>query len=182
MNSATAAVHSLALGLWAGISAFFLLVVGPGIFEYFSDWLVHPPPGVSVPPKEIATRMAGDLVSRIFPAYFGLQSICALIAAATAWRLARVYGRKHSARAILLSVACAGVLLNAVWLYPKTAETRAQQNRFYDVGDIEGYTATRQRFLRIHGFGLALDATTALIAAVALGLLGPAQSPPSRQQ
>jgi glycerol-3-phosphate acyltransferase PlsY len=96
-------VHQISVALWFG-SVVFFSVAGLLLFQAFEAvalsperpaWLPVVPLYSGTPPegfpeplaREQGSRAAGVAVSAIFPFYFALQSVCAVVALGTAWSL-----------------------------------------------------------------------------------------------
>jgi hypothetical protein len=123
-------LHILAVALWFGSVAFFM-IAGLHIFQAFRDesakpmtgaeesrrplWFPVPEafqresPGANLPEPlrlEQGSRAAGVAVSRIFPVYYGLQFGCGAVALLTALAMARSgEGRGHAWRIGLCGLA-----------------------------------------------------------------------------
>lgn len=165
-------LHTLALGLWAGMAAFFNGCVALKIFAYFRALAEQPTPGLSLADSEVATRMAGDLIATIFPVYFLLQCVLGLIAAATAVRLAKGGSTADRWKARLLVAACLIVWVHVGTLYRQSREIRRQQYAALDAGRTNEAQALRKQFFALHGPSLVIDFSTTALVLVALGLNG----------
>ena len=94
------AIHVLALGLWFGALVMFNFIVAPTqFFEAFpavvesapSDrtaYLPLAPVATAEQKKQLATALAGSAVGPVFPKFFQLQAVCAVLGLITAlaWR------------------------------------------------------------------------------------------------
>ena len=170
-------VHVLALAIWAGTAVFFNGCVALRIFAYFHALPQEAPPSLTGIDREVGSRMAGDLISTIFPTYFAVQLGCGLVAAATAWWLVADSQPLARSRAVLLTVTAVLVLIQIVGFYRPTSELRQQQYAALDAGDREQFETLRRRFFALHGPSLLLDCGTTLAVLVAVGMLGPALKP-----
>jgi acyl phosphate:glycerol-3-phosphate acyltransferase len=129
MQQLNKSLHVLALGLWFGSAAFFLLVVTVSLFGTFEAigasvenrpfWL--PVKGTIYDyrddlvdgPREQGSRVAGAAVGPIFPIFFALQGVCGLLAAATSLNWSRTHAgeKAHRVRTWLVLAALVTVLI-----------------------------------------------------------------------
>jgi acyl-phosphate glycerol 3-phosphate acyltransferase len=159
MFQLTKIIHVLALGLWFGSAAFFLLIVATTLFRTFDTLgtaAAERPAWFPVAkdfdkrdshidgPREQGSRVFGAAVTPLFPTFFLLQGICGLLATVTSlgWSRGRPEsvtpaeqprrtGRVHRWRSTLLLVALITVL--AGWpLEHKVAELRIPRNETTD--------------------------------------------------
>ena len=94
-------IHLLALGLWFGGAAFFNFGTATSIFASFKEVVANSPSDrtahLDIVPVgtteerqgELASALAGSAVGPVFPRYFVMQVVCAIVALATAivwWR------------------------------------------------------------------------------------------------
>jgi acyl-phosphate glycerol 3-phosphate acyltransferase len=111
------AAHVLALALWFGAGWFFSLGIATQLFTTFNALAKSPPDWLTLTDDrvpELGNRLAGAAVGPIFPRYFLLQAVCAVIAvgAAIGWAV-RYRCRVNTVHAFLLLAAV--VLLAIGW-------------------------------------------------------------------
>lgn len=191
-------VHVLALGLWFGTVIFFSFVVGLNLFGtfekiaaeppaeravWFPMWQAYdgPPPPASTFPdplrKEQGTRAAGVAIGPLFHWYFGIQTVCALLASATsfAWRCLGP-GRIHRLRAAILLTALATVALGG-WLEHVVEDLRGPRNSTFDAmvrhsqpsaEDVASAVEARRTFVRWHLYSLGLNMLTVVLVSLAM--------------
>lgn len=188
-------VHVLALGLWFGTAVFFSFVVGVNLFDtfgrvaaaaprepWFPLWNAYdgPSPDPAFPEplrKEQGTRAAGVALGPLFQWYFGIQAVCGLLAAATAfaWRRPGV-AHVHRVRAGILLAALATVALGG-WLERKVNELREPRNQTFDAmvshtpprgEDVRAAKEARATFVRWHFYSLGLNLLTVLLVTIAM--------------
>ena len=118
------AAHVLAMGVWFGGSLFFNYAVALPTFPWFKKIVNDGPsdrtafqtiiaPDATVEQKNaLASALAGSVVGPVFPRYFAMQAICAILAIATAWawRVSNTE-RIHLWRLRLLAVAALAVVI-----------------------------------------------------------------------
>ncbi len=193
MNTLAKTLHLYAVGLWFGTLVFFTLA-GALLFPTFEKlttterpaWLPAPAeyqkprPSEKFPEpltKEQGSRLAGAAVGPLFPWYFGIQTVCALVALVTA--LAWVgRGGVHRLRAAVLAVALIAVGVGW-WLDHVVEGLRGPRYQFTDAvlhspnpsaADIAKAEAARAEFATWHGYSLVDNFVTLLLVAVALAL------------
>jgi glycerol-3-phosphate acyltransferase PlsY len=194
MNLLAKVLHLYAVGLWFGTLVFFTLA-GALLFPTFEklttrerpSWLpapaeyLKPPPSDKFPnplTKEQGSRLAGAAVGPLFPWYFGIQTVCALVALATA--LAWVgRGRKvHRLRAGVLLAALVAVEVGW-WLDHVVEGLREQRYELTDAvlrgphplpADVASAEEARAKFLAWHSASLIDNFVTLLLVTLALGL------------
>jgi hypothetical protein len=125
----TKILHVVAVGLWFGTTIFFTFVVGLSLFGTFEVlsakpagerpfWLPLPTeldkarPSDQFPDplrKEQGSRIAGAAVGPMFPSYYGIGSVCGLIALFTAMSWSGFPGKTHRWRTALIAGALATV-------------------------------------------------------------------------
>jgi hypothetical protein len=191
--------HVLALGLWFGTVVFFT-VTGVILFQTFEKisalpadarpvWFPLPAAFEREPfsdrfpdplRKEQGSRAAGAVVGPLFPWYFGIQVVCALVALATAlgWSRARPGERVHRLRTLVLLLALLGV--GAGWgLEIKVSQLRGSRNKITDSVLISHTPSAeliarageaRAAFSRWHVGSLLVNFTTLLLVTVAMAL------------
>jgi hypothetical protein len=170
-RTAARIVHGIALGIWAGSGTFFSGCVALKIFAYFRALPAQPPPGLGPVADELASRMAGDLISTIFPAYFAVQCVCGVVAAAAAWLRGPSAHRLLRIQRLLVTAAALTVCLHAASLYRQATALRIQQYAALDAGRRDDYEALRRRFFGIHTVSLALDLATTAVVVASLGMV-----------
>ena len=165
-------MHVLAVGLWAGGAVMFNFVAASTINNSFKDVVATSPndrtAGLDIAAgateeqkKDLASALFGAAVGPIFPRFFALQGVCAVLALFTAFGWRRL-GRVHRVRFIVLLIAAATVA--AGWpISQKVSALRVE--RLAD-------PALRADFTAWHLVSLALSAVTALLALTALGMAG----------
>lgn len=168
------ALHLLAVGLWFGSGAFFIFVAATPIFEAFREVVANQPnyrtANVRIVPdgteeaqqKQLASALAGAAVGPLFPRFFALSGVCALVAVVTAEGFRRMKRTRVQRVRLWLCVAAA-VLVAAGWpLSEYVAKLNAE--RF----DSE---ASLKLFQPLHGISLLGSAIATVIVGVVL-LLG----------
>jgi hypothetical protein len=198
-------LHVLALGLWFGTAVFFTLT-GVLLFQAFEEvsakprdarpvWFPPPDAFRNLPDdqfpqplrKEQGSRAFGTAVSPLFPWYFGIQGVCACVAAATAlaWAVARRGEKVHRARAAVLLLALISVGVGW-WLERVVSGLRGPRNEAMDTvlrspdPGAEAITAAeraRAEFGRWHGYSLVANFATLLLVAVAMALAAQLPAP-----
>jgi acyl-phosphate glycerol 3-phosphate acyltransferase len=167
-------LHILSLAIWFGGAFFFNFVAAPSIFRSFEE-VVHtapsdrtayeqllPPDADEMRKNALASALAGSAVGPIFPRYFLMQTICAIVAGATAaawWH----YGMLHRWRLILVLVAAVGVAVG--WpLSDYVGELRLARYS----SDPNIALAARTHFATMHSYSLLLNLTTTIIIGICL--------------
>ncbi len=193
-------LHVLALGLWFGSVAFFVLSTGL-MFEDFKKQVAeadqhHRWPGWFVLPddtpdtannkdpellkSERASRAFGAAVGPVFPWYFGIQLVCGFIAYGTAlsWQKGRERDKAQSWRAWLLLVALL-VTLGGWWLEGKVSDLRIPRNEKTDrvlktthptQEEIAAAKQARDEFTQWHLASLFQNFLTLALVTVAMAL------------
>lgn len=191
-------LHVLAVGLWFGMAIFFSFVVAFSLFGSFERlaldedrplWFQLPPEYRGKPPsqkfpdplrKEQGTRAAGFAIGPLFDWYFILQTVCAVIALATAagWSLKRFPQRVHKLRTLMLAVAL--LLILAGWLLerkvsdlggPRDSKTVAVLKHQSPPDDlIKEAEQARATFGMWHGISLLVNLIALLIITVIMAL------------
>lgn len=203
MRTFTKTVHVLALGLWFGTVVFFTFVVGLTLLATFDQltnadkqprpvWLPVPP-GFEMPPPsprfptplsvEQGRRLFGAAVGPMFVWYFGIQTVCAVLALATAWSWRNLPRSKvHRARAVVLALALVTVGLSW-WLDWEVNNRRALRSQTSDAvlvalrdlpsmpaNLVEQADAARADFDRWHTYSLIDNFATLLLVTIAMAL------------
>jgi acyl-phosphate glycerol 3-phosphate acyltransferase len=188
MNTLTRALHLFALGIWLGSVVFFSFVVGPVLFAQFEaigsnvndrpSWFPLSREFARQDdrldgPTEQGTRAAGEAVTPIFPLYFAIQTVCGLLALATAVGLAHSGpGMIHRLRVWILAIAFVTVL--ADWpLQQKVSglrEPRHQAVEAFLQSSTDKAEEARNKALQAkrefglwHGFSLLLNLGTLML-------------------
>jgi acyl-phosphate glycerol 3-phosphate acyltransferase len=174
-------LHVVALGLWFGGAAFFNFIAAVPIFRSFEQ-VVHTGPSdrtagetIIAPDaseerkKALASALAGSAVGPVFPRYFAMQSVCGLVALATAlsWWSAEGGRKVHRWRVILIALGVATVAIG--WpLSNYVSELRLE--RFSSDQGIA--SAAKAAFGPWHLASLLLSTVTVCLAGLALALAG----------
>jgi glycerol-3-phosphate acyltransferase PlsY len=193
----TKILHVLALGLWFGTVIFFSFVVGLNLFETFETvaakapserevwfplWDAYdgPSPDPALPDplrKEQGARAAGTVLVPLFHWYFGIQTVCAVLATATvmSWRQLSE-GRIHRTRVGVLLAALVTVALGW-WLLRVVEDLREPRNSTFDSmvrhspprdEDVRAAVEARRAFVRWHLYSLGVNMATALLVTIAM--------------
>lgn len=142
-------IRQLALVVWVGSVLFFTLVVAPLLFQ-------------SLPPEE-----AGRAVSAIFPSYYAVGAVCAVL-------LLIVDGRElwagRAASQVRKSVWIVGLMLACTLYAGLVVLPRAADAKLRMRGDDESATIARAEFRSAHGLSMGLNGIVLLggVALVAL--------------
>jgi acyl-phosphate glycerol 3-phosphate acyltransferase len=194
MNTLAKVLHLYAVGLWFGTLVFFSLA-GALLFTTFEKlatterpaWLPapaeyqRPRPSDRFPEpltKEQGSRLAGAAVGPLFPYYFGIQAVCALVALVTALAWVGRGARVHRLRAGVLAAALATVGLG-LWLGHVVEGLRGPRYQLTDAvlqspnpspADVARAEAARAEFATWHGYSLIDNFATLMLVAVALAL------------
>jgi acyl-phosphate glycerol 3-phosphate acyltransferase len=202
-------VHVLALGLWFGTVVFFT-ITGAVLFPAFQKEAARPdaerplwfplpaeydraPPSARFPDPlrlEQGSRAAGTAVGPLFPWFYGVQTVCGLLALVTAlaWASTR-RGRAHAFRAAALALALLGVGVGW-WLEHKVDDLRGPRNNFTDevlrspapsAEMIQKAVDARAEFGRWHGYSLVVNFIVLALVAVGMALAAqlPTTAPPA---
>lgn len=207
----TKTVHVLSLGLWFGTVIFFTFVVGLTLFRTFerlSDqpgdqrplWLPLPAeltknrPSERFPEplrKEQGSRIAGAAVGPMFAWYFGIQTVCALLALGTAlawWGSTGEWIHKFRALVLLVALVTVGVSWWLDYVVNQLRDTRATTS---DVvlrsaapsgAEIEAANLARAEFGTWHTYSLFANFATVLLVGIAMALAAQLPAAPSAQQ
>jgi glycerol-3-phosphate acyltransferase PlsY len=192
-------LHVMAVGLWFG-SAVFFTVTGLVVFDAFEKiaekpaaerpgWLPVPPqydrdrPSPRFPDplrKEQGLRVGGAVVGPLFPIYFGLQAVCAAVAAITAFGFAgsRQPGTAPRLRfaVLLAALVCVAVGWVLEW---KVAELRIPRDEQTDAvltspapsaAQIADAEAARRVFVQWHLASVLLNLVVLGLVTVAMAL------------
>jgi glycerol-3-phosphate acyltransferase PlsY len=175
-------LHLLALGLWFGGAAFFNFGAAPTIFESFKE-VVNESPSYRTANETIldkskssdendlkrrreslASALAGSAVGPVFPIYFAMQAVCAMVAILTA-RAWAASGGVHRWRVVVLWAAL--VAVSAGWFVSGWV-SQLRVDRFS--GNTEVAAAAKEAFRNWHFVSLFLSMVTVCLAGVALAL------------
>lgn len=170
------ALHLIGLALWLGSSVFFSFLAAPTIFASFRE-VARSQPGdrtAYVPINEglddakrdqLGSALAGAAVGPIFPLFFGLQAICAIVALITAVGWWKQPGQVHRIRALLIGVAFLTIAVG--WpISQKVTELRLA--RFSQ--DEALAAAAKADFATWHLISLALSFVTTVLVFAAIML------------
>jgi acyl-phosphate glycerol 3-phosphate acyltransferase len=202
MLTLTKTLHVLCLGLWFGSVVFFTLT-GLLLFRTFDELSARPAterpawfpaaydgprPSEKFPEplrREQGLRAAGQAATPLFPWYYGLQAVCALVTAviAVSWAAQRG-GAVNKARAWLLVLALVTVGVG-LWLEQKVGDLRTPRNELSDAAiadpgsaeKVAAAEAARASFGMWHGFSLLQNFATLLLVGVALALAAALPAP-----
>lgn len=183
------AIHVLAVGLWFGAAVMFNFIVAPTqFFEAFPAVVESAPSDrtANVPitqgitddnkKKDLAAALAGSAVGPVFPKFFQLQAVCAVLAVITALGWQKSAGKVHRWRAIIVAFAAMTVAVG--WpLSNKVSALRIERFQA-DTGLAE---AARASFAEWHLVSLALSMVTIAFVAVALALAAKMPERPAHQ-
>ncbi len=171
-------LHVVALGLWFGGAAFFNFGTATAIFASFKDVVnagpsdrtayetILPADASQERKDALASALAGSAVGPVFPRYFAMQTVCAVIALITALSWYK-FGRLHRRRVWVIAFAFAIVLVS----WPISDEvTRLRLLRFSP--DTAIAAAAKAAFASWHLVSLALSFVTVCVAGIALALAG----------
>jgi acyl-phosphate glycerol 3-phosphate acyltransferase len=191
-------IHVLSVGFWFGTTVFFSFVVGLSLFSSFESvsekprdrrplWFPlpaefdKPRPSDRFPDplrKEQGSRAAGMAVSPMFDWYFGIQSVCGVLAVATALPWVGLSSKVHKTRVVLLLLALLTVAVGW-YLDQKVSELRMVRNDASDEvlrSDHLGSDTlakaddARTVFGRWHGYSLMCNMATVLLVTIAMSL------------
>jgi acyl phosphate:glycerol-3-phosphate acyltransferase len=176
-HNLTRGIHVLSLGLWFGSAVMFNLIVAPTqFFEAFpavvesapSDRTANLPlaPGASDEQrKQLATALAGSAVGPVFPKFFKLQAVCAVLALVTSLGWWKRPGRVHRWRAVVVALATVTVAVG--WPLSSHVSTLRIERFNPDPALAE---SARVAFGEFHLVSLLLSFVTLILAGVALAL------------
>lgn len=166
-------LHVLALGLWFGSAVFFSLIAAPVVFRTFTApdstpaiqrdaWV----PLLKQVDEKTGSRLAGAVVGPLFPWYFLVQGVCAVLALVTA--LAWAWSEPatvHRVRAFVLGAALLTVA--AGWpLVQKVTDLRAARY----AADPAIAEPAQAAFGTWHVYSLLLNLVTIVLVTVAMAL------------
>jgi acyl-phosphate glycerol 3-phosphate acyltransferase len=189
-------LHLFALSLWFGTMVFFTLT-GALLFSTFDRisvapkeerpvWLPIPkefnrqsPPGFPDPLwREQGLRIGGAVVGPLFPWYYGIQTVCALVALVTAFSWLGLSGRVHRLRVGVLLGALIAVGIGC-WLDVVVGGLRGPRDNLTDqvlanptpsAAEIAAAADARATFARWHGYSLMDNFATLLLVTIAVAL------------
>jgi acyl-phosphate glycerol 3-phosphate acyltransferase len=171
-------LHLFAVGLWFGSAVFFNFVAAVPIFDSFKQVVANQPSDrtgfVRILPDDapqadkdaLASALAGSAVGPLFPRFFALSAVCAVVAVVTAigfWK--RDSAKVHGVRLILCGIAA--VLVAFGWSLADWV-SRLRVERFHP--DAELATAAKAAFGTWHLVSLLSSAFTTVIVGVVLAL------------
>ena len=174
-------LHLLALGLWFGGAAFFNFVTAPLIFKSFERVVSTAPsdrtanevifiPGADAEKdaarkKDLASALAGSAVGPVFPWYFRLQAMCAVLALLTSLAWIHKPDRVHRWRTGVLLTGLLTIALS--WTIGERVSQLREQR--FDQNPTVAQSA-RAAFAEVHLVSLFLSFVTVGLAGVALAL------------
>ncbi len=134
-------IHLLSMTVWIGSMVFFSFVVAPAVFKNFER------------------QMAGDIVGLVFPKYFMLGMICAVIALATLVMLGSKVGFvPHIKVGIILLCLMGGLVTSQGLVFgPKARQLKT------DIRAMEDDTkkqVLRKKFGKLHGASVVINVLT----------------------
>lgn len=171
-------LHLFAVGLWFGSAAFFNFVAAVPIFDSFKQVVANQPSDrtgfVRILPDDapqadrdaLASALAGSAVGPLFPRFFALSLICAVVALITAggfWMMDRA--KIHRWRLILCAIAA--LLVGFGWPVSDWV-SYLRVERFHP--DPAVAAAAKAAFGPWHLVSLASSAVTTLLVGVILAL------------
>lgn len=178
-GSLVCGLHVLALGLWFGGAAFFNFIAAVPIFRSFEQVVNDGPSDRTAGEtiisadasterkKALASALAGSAVGPVFPRYFAMQAVCAVIALATAlsWWKSENGRRIHRVRVMVIAAAAVTVAIG----WPISSHvSQLRLERF--AADSAAASAARAAFGTWHLASLMLSTVTVGLAGVALAL------------
>jgi acyl-phosphate glycerol 3-phosphate acyltransferase len=191
-------LHVLAVGLWFGTTIFFTFVVGLSLFGTFEAlsakpagerpfWFPLPAefdkarPSEQFPEplrKEQGSRVAGTAVGPMFDWYYGIGTVCGVLALATALSWSRLPGKVQRTRLLLIGSALVTVGLGWYLEYEVEArrvvrsETSDAVLRAARPGQesIQAANDARKDFGRWHFYSLMANFLTVLLVTVVMAL------------
>ncbi|VAX22673.1 hypothetical protein MNBD_NITROSPINAE02-1888 [hydrothermal vent metagenome] len=142
--------HLLSMTVWIGSMVFFSFVVAPAVFKNFER------------------QMAGDIVGLVFPKYFMLGMICAVIALVTLFMLGSKVGFVPHIKVGLILLCLMGGLVasQGFVLGPKARQVKADIRALAD--DDANKQQLRKKFGKLHGASVVINV---VILFLGLGLL-----------
>ncbi|MBL8797185.1 MAG: glycerol-3-phosphate 1-O-acyltransferase PlsY [Planctomycetia bacterium] len=199
----TRTVHVLSLGLWFGTVVFFIFV-GIQLFGSMTElsaaapaerpgWLPTAAPLQQPPPKEgwpksfpeplskeQGGRLFGRAIGPLFKTYFTLQTICGVLALATAFGWSRGQaGKVHQVRTVLLTLALLTVIIGW-WLDREVVARRDVRAQTSDTVLLQPGSATQMQvdeahqarldFNRWHGYSVWVNLGTLVLVTIAMAL------------
>ncbi len=187
-ESALRSLHLLAVGLWFGGSLFFTFAAAPPILAAFKAVVAESPsdrtagldivpPGTSPAGRDaLASALAGAAVGPVFPRYFAMQSVCAVVTLVTALGM----GRADRADRLRVNLAAAALALVAVSIPVSLEVSHLRLERYNTDADLAA--EAKALFGPVHLVSLALSGVTTLLAGgvLALGARLPAATSPTR--
>ncbi len=140
-------IHLLSIVIWIGSIIFFSFIAAPAIF------------------KMLPRETAGDLVAKIFPQYYKLGCLCAVVALATLLSLSEGAG-SDTGRLVALGLMTLLTFFSAFRVGPKVRLLKA------DLRAAEGAAREekQKQFSRLHGFSMILNMIVLLVGLIFLGL------------
>lgn len=171
-------LHLFAVGSWFGAAAFFNFVAAVPIFDSFKEVVANQPSdrtgfvrilpdGAPQADKDaLASALAGSAVGPVFPRFFALSAVCALVAVITAGAFWKMDAAKiHRHRLVLCVIAA--VLVAVGWPLSDYV-SHLRMERFHPDRAIAN--AAKIAFGTMHLISLVSSAITTLLAGVVLAL------------
>lgn len=149
MLNAVKYAHMLTLVIWIGSIIFFSFIGAPSIF------------------KTLDRQTAGDVVGAIFPKYFLIWQVCAVLGVLTLFYIGVKTGFSSSVKAGLLTL----VLMGGVTAYSSLVNAPQARDVKYQMRtetDDAAKEALRKKFGRLHGISMALNILTLVMGLVLL--------------
>ncbi len=200
MRQLAKVIHVLALGTCFGAQVFFT-ITGLVIFQAFEQesrleerplWFPLPPEFKKEPPAEgfpnplrleQGSRAGGVAVTPLFSWYYGLQTVCVILALSSAWTWR---GRSVDRLRRILLVITVALLGVGWWLDHVVHDLRGPRNNFTEeviraktpsTSQIDSALAARKAFGTWHGLSLLQNFATLLLVGIALGLASSLPTP-----
>ena len=167
MRNLAKIIHILALGLWFGANVFFTFVVALVVFKTWEGLSESPPGWLPIYGKETGTRIAGATVAPIFPFFYALQGLCALLGLITAVGFSRAESGRKVHRVRFYLILLAALTVAAGWPLSVTIGNLREQR--YDRNPTVAEQA-RQEFGRLHTASLFLNFGTICLVTTATAM------------
>ena len=137
MNGYRSVLYSLVLALWVGGIAVFTFIVTPAIFKSF--------------PRDAA----GEIVGKLFPAYFSFNLVMVIVSLV----LFLVLASDRPGKAYRLSVVLlfAALLINVYIKFKLHPQAVAAKQQIASFESVSPESPERKKFARLHGFSAALN-------------------------
>lgn len=139
-------IHLFSVSLWIGALVFFSFLVAPAIF------------------KTLPRETAGDLLGHIFPKYYGLGCLCAVLSLGSLALLSAQSNAWYEARMMVLAFMTLIIFYSAFVMGPKVRELKTKLRAIKNQPD---HAEQSKTFKRLHGFSMVLNLLV-LIAGIVL--------------